>query len=659
MLTLVKLTNAEYVLSGVAAGLEDYYMGVGESPGVWHGRWAQGLGLQGVVEADGLRALVDGRDPNSGKPLLIGRERKVRAFDLTLSAPKSVSLLIAFGPPEVAAIASQAHVEAAGVAMDLMESKAAVARIQVEGIRTRVTTSGLAIATFVHRVSRDGDPDLHTHNVVPNVVRRPDGSHCALDAAPLHVWAKATGSVYQEQLRHILTERLGVEWGPDRNGTREMLGFTTEQIRAFSKRTVAIESYLERSGDTYQSPAARMRADDYASVATRGSKDPGFTPELLRERWESEATALGLGEPEAVAALVCDRGVSLPDLGPEEVFAALADPEVGLCAHDSRFGEAHVVEAVAAMGAGRWDVERITELAGKFLASEHVVRLMETEPQAGQRRPAQWSTVAHRALEDRVIGHLDTLVSRAADPIDAAKVRAAIAAEGKLGRDQARAVRELCGPGPALRSLISPAGFGKTTAVHAGAVAAADDGRPVLGVATTNQAVGELVDAGIASMTVAMLHIEIGNGGGLARGTVVILDEASQTSTADAEVVLGAVAATPGAQLWALGDVRQAQAVRAGGLAAEIDRLGRDGAIPAPTPDREPPPTQRQGAPGPGPLPGRLPRRQPVHPRRRGLGARHGHPRRHTDGAGHRGGHRCRHLRSRVGGGAGRLPRRL
>jgi len=283
-----------------------------------------------------------------------------------------------------------------------------------------------------------------------------------------------------------------------------------------------------------------------------------------------------------VRKLVCEREVALPELSAEEVFAHLVDPEVGLCAHDSRFGEAHVVEAIAAMGAGRFDVVRITELASAFLGSEQVVRLIEAEPQPGQRRPPQWSTVAHRELEDRVLGHLETLVSRSADPIDAARVKEAIAAEGRLGADQARAVAELCGPGPALRSLISPAGFGKTTAVHAGAVAATAQGRPVIGVATTNQAVSELAGAGIPALTIARLGMEMANGRGLAPNTVVILDEASQTSTADAEVVLETVAATPGAQLWVLGDVRQAQAVGAGGLAAEIDRLGREGTIPAP-----------------------------------------------------------------------------
>ena len=46
---LAKLTDAEYVLEQVAAGLEDYYLGSGEAPGVWTGRLADQLGLVGVV----------------------------------------------------------------------------------------------------------------------------------------------------------------------------------------------------------------------------------------------------------------------------------------------------------------------------------------------------------------------------------------------------------------------------------------------------------------------------------------------------------------------------------------------------------------------------------------------------------------------------------
>ena len=110
---------------------------------------------------------------------------------------------------------SLAHVEAVNVALDYLESKAAFARQQVAGVRSRVPTHGWAVATFVHRTSRAGDPQLHTHCLIPNIVERADGSHCSVDGGPLPDWLKAAGSIYQEELRRTLTQRLEVTWALD------------------------------------------------------------------------------------------------------------------------------------------------------------------------------------------------------------------------------------------------------------------------------------------------------------------------------------------------------------------------------------------------------------------------------------------------------------
>ena len=137
---------------------------------------------------------------------------------------------------------------------------------------------------------------MHTHCLVPNLVQRDvDGRFVALDGGPLHDWCRAAGSVYQNELQRLLSLRLGVAWGPDRHNTREMVGFTRAQLRAFSKRTAQIEAELERQGAAYESPALRMRADDEASLATRPAKDHSLTPTLLAGRWRQEATAVGLG----------------------------------------------------------------------------------------------------------------------------------------------------------------------------------------------------------------------------------------------------------------------------------------------------------------------------------------------------------------------------
>jgi len=84
------------------------------------------------------------------------------------------------------------------------------------------------------------------------------------------------------------------------------------------------------------------------------------------------------------------------------------------------------------------------------------------------RTPPHWTAAAHLALEHRVLDRIETLIARAVPAVDAALVEGAVAADC-FGGDQADAVRELCAQGPALRSLIAPAGFGKTSTAHAAA----------------------------------------------------------------------------------------------------------------------------------------------------------------------------------------------
>ena len=90
--------QSRYYERQVAQGGDDYYSGRGESPGRWTGSGAETIGLGGRVDDDGFVALMDGRDPGTGERLKrVGGRSKVAAFDLTFSAPKSVSVLFAIG----------------------------------------------------------------------------------------------------------------------------------------------------------------------------------------------------------------------------------------------------------------------------------------------------------------------------------------------------------------------------------------------------------------------------------------------------------------------------------------------------------------------------------------------------------------------------------
>jgi hypothetical protein len=134
--------------------------------------------------------------------------------------------------------------------------------------------------------------------------------------------------------------------------------------------------------------------------------------------------------------------------------------------------------------------------------------------------------------------------------------------------------------GAGMRCVLAPAGYGKTTMLHTAAQAATGEGRPVVAVATTAKAVGELQGAGLDARTIARLRIDLTNGR-LAAGTIVVLDEISQTPTREVEAALAAVDACPGGSIWILGDPRQSQPVGAGGMADHIETLATSGRIPS------------------------------------------------------------------------------
>ncbi len=517
----------------------------------------------------------------SGEELLAGaRQRSVRAFDLTFSAPKSVSLLWAFASELVAEVVAAAHREAVAEALAFLEQRAAVARVQTGGVRRRIGTEGWVVAQFGHRTSREGDPQMHSHCLVPNLVRRKtDGRHVALDAGPLFDWCRAAGSVYQNSLQRSLSLRLGVAWGPDHHNTREVTGLSREQLRAFSKRSAQIEAELEAKGALYEAPALRMQADDEASLATRTAKDHSLTPTLLQSHWREEAAAVGLATGTELEETACRKVHPLTAPTWEEVAGLLVDPEVGLCSQSARFTGADVVEHICAVSGGRLSVGEVVTMAERFLASDLVVRLTP-DVEEGRRRPPQWSTAAHRALEDRTLALMGALAERQVSGVKDVVLGAALAESPALGEDQVEAVRVLTREGGGLRAVLAPAGYGKTTMLHTAAQALVSDGRPVLAVATTAKAVAELAGAGLEARTIARLRLDLANGP-LPAGTVVVLDEVSQTPTHEVEAVLAAVDACPGGSVWALGDPRQSQPVCAGGGADHIEQLASGGLIPS------------------------------------------------------------------------------
>ena len=99
-----------YYLEKVANSRDDYYVGRGEALGVWLGHGAAALDLSGTVDTDDYLAVMEGRSPIDCRQLVERQgERQVCGWCLTFSAPKSLSLLWAFGGHRVADALCAAH----------------------------------------------------------------------------------------------------------------------------------------------------------------------------------------------------------------------------------------------------------------------------------------------------------------------------------------------------------------------------------------------------------------------------------------------------------------------------------------------------------------------------------------------------------------------
>jgi conjugative relaxase-like TrwC/TraI family protein len=160
--------------TSVGSGVEDYYVQGTEAPGFWLGLGSEHLGIVGTVERDALTHALEGHDPRTGRELVAPHMRRVPGFDLTFSAPKSVSVLFGLGDEPLRRTIRSAHDAAVAEAFAYLERVASNGRRRAGG-SISIRGSGFIAAAFRHRTSRAGDPQLHTHVLIANLVQGADG----------------------------------------------------------------------------------------------------------------------------------------------------------------------------------------------------------------------------------------------------------------------------------------------------------------------------------------------------------------------------------------------------------------------------------------------------------------------------------------------------
>jgi conjugative relaxase-like TrwC/TraI family protein len=486
---------------------------------------------------------------------------RVQAFDHCFSSPKSVSLLAAGGSPKVRRLLAEGRAEALQVAIGYLERHGIGVRREHNGSDRYQAVGGLVAVAFEHRMSRAGDPNLHTHVLVQNAAQGPDERWTALDSDRLYAQLMAADHLYLAAERAALTHRLAVRWGPvdERSGAAEIVGLDDRTlIERFSKRSEQIDQWLDSHG------LSGIKASSAAAVATRAPKDYSESEESVYARWGAELAEQGVGERQL--AEVCSGGRGQPASRTEldAALDALAGPD-GLTGQVSTFTRTDVVDALAkrlpVAPTAQEALTQIERAADRFL-EERAVRIAHDRRLGVDR----YSTPELLALERQLVTGATERADQGCAVVRPEVVRQVLDHHRTVGEDQAAMVRDLTQGGAGVAVVVGRAGSGKTWALGLAREAFELDGYQVLGAAPTGIATVGLADEGFTdARTIDRLLLDLQRGRTELDGrTVLVVDEAAMVATRKLAPLLEH-AERVDAKVVLVGDDRQFASIEAGG----------------------------------------------------------------------------------------------
>jgi hypothetical protein len=471
-----------------------------------------------------------------------------------------------------------------------------------------VDAEGIVVGVFRQHTSRKLDPQLHTHAVIANRVRAPDGRWLALDARTIKLDQRTLSALYHANLRSELTLRLGVRWQVPEHGIAEITGFDAEVLAEFSQRTIDMQRRLDEKLSRFRTDLGRdptvgerWKLERESVVDSRPSKPHGPTPAELRREWQERTRALG-HEPERLAENVVGRQLGHGGIDSRTAGLLVEEALGSLGERQSTWRPAELVRELAAavpttVTAGSEKLTGFLRRLADHTAATRCVDISRPVPAGAplrrDGRPISEAAVDRALTTQAILNEEEQLITwadrRRADDLIRTRARATGYGE-ELTPAQAEALAAVTGRG-ALELIVGPAGTGKTTTLASAAAHLQAQGRPPFGVAPTAAAAEVLAtETGMAADTLDKLLTEHhqparppGTAYDLPAGTTVIVDEAGTAATPKL-AELARLADQNGWRIVLVGDPRQFSAVGRGGMFAhlvdshggvELDRVHR------------------------------------------------------------------------------------
>ena len=546
----------------------------------WHGKAAEALGLPKHVSPKGFEKVLAGYVP--GTDIRLGRARDGEhqhrpGLDLTLSAPKSVSLeALLYGNRRV----TGAHDAAVRATLDWVEAELLQTRgyDPSTGRRPRVAADGLVAATFRHLTSRDQDPQLHTHCILANMTRNRAGEWRSVEATQMRRSVKLIGAYYRQELASRLIG-LGYRIEATMIGGVpgfEIAGYPREMLDAFSSRRREILAWLEKHGLPFSAALTQQ-----AALITRKRKvDKDL--DTLKAEWTARAE--GIAHDRGLARQGHERGsrrshktgrargrpyvrtadelaAGPPGLSVREIVWRAVEH---LAERASVFRESDIRAMALSHAPGRHGLAEIDAAVTGLLGDGHLV---EANVRGGR------SFVTGEALrsEREILARMRQGKGAAEALAEEARVSERLE-QTALTEGQREAVQTILLSRDRIVAVQGAAGAGKTTMLRE-ALGLIGERKAVLLAPSAAAARVLAAETGARARTLQWFLTRYGDIGDAAKtanarrehqGSVLVLDESSMTSTAQMELLMRISERLRIARLVLVGDRGQLRAVSAG-----------------------------------------------------------------------------------------------
>ena len=568
----------------------------------WAGKGAEELGLEGPVDPEIFKDVLEGSVPD-GSGRRLGRRGKDGTVshrpgrDITMSAPKSVSLAALVGGDDRIVAAHDAAVRKT---LAWIEDSAVETRMMdaETGRMVRTGAQKAVIATFRHDTSRNLDPQLHTHAVIANMVQGGDGKWRTMANEKLYASKMLIGVLYRAELARELEDLGYTIEKTHADGRFEIAGVPRPVIEAFSTRRAEIEAAMHERG--LGDPGSNPHLAARAALMTRAQKHD-VDKEALHGSWERQAAALGFD------------GAALAGESARRETAKEADHESPAHA-GGRDGAERAAEGDADRAAA-WSVAHLSEREAVFSRTGLLAATLAWKPGAVTIGEAEGAVArlesagTLHAANLPVPGEFLTTDKAVADEKETVALMACGRGRGNAAM-RGRAVDKALRNGPltegqkeAVKLILSStdrvvgvqgyAGTGKTTMLNRTRALLEKRGFEVKGLAPSASAVRTLAgEAGIESET---LQGFLARNAGVAEGrltdkgerdmraafgkTVLVVDEGSLASTAQARDLLRIANTLRIPRVVLVGDEKQLDAVDAGKPFAQLQGAGMKTAV--------------------------------------------------------------------------------